>query len=71
MQGPIFGGVLALCELVGLNIGSTMDVKNVTAEGCIRDLGTGFGNGMSCAADEITAKKGKWGADSRVVMFCL
>jgi hypothetical protein len=56
-------GYEELCELVGLNIGSTIGVENVIAEREIRDLGTGFGNGRSCAADEITVKMGKYGAD--------
>jgi len=50
-------GYEKLCELVGLNIGSTIGVENVIAELEIRDWGSGFGNGRSCAADEITVRE--------------
>ena len=49
-------GYKKLCELVGLNIGSTIGIENMTAELKIRDLRSGSGNGRSCAADEITVR---------------
>jgi hypothetical protein len=64
-------GYNALCELVGLNIGSTTDLGNLTAGREIRGRGSRFENGRSRTVGEITAKKDEYGSESRLILLLL
>jgi hypothetical protein len=61
----------ALFEIVGLNIGSTTNVWNMTAGREIRDRGLDLENGRSRTVGETTAKKDECWPESRLILLLL